>query len=391
MSVVRIVDIREQRLSLRSEIENAWISFQEMDTSMVAVVSDLNRNGKPIVGFGFASNGRYAQSGILRDRIIPRVLGADPETLVDETGENIDPHRVWDAAMRNEKPGGHGERSVAVGILDMAVWDLAAKIADLPLYQFIADRYGDGSADPRVHVYAAGGYYAPGRTLTDLADEMRGYLDAGYGVVKMKIGGASLSADLERIEAVLGVVGTGQRLAVDANGRLDGSQALLFARALEPYGLRWFEEPGDPLDYALLHDVADVYPWPLATGENLFSSQDVQNLLRYGGLRPQTDVLQMDPSLSYGIVEYLRMLDDLRASGWSPSRCIPHGGHQLTLHLAAALHLGGNESYPGVFQPIGGFADGADIQDGYIRLDDAPGIGIERKSELYGRFRELLT
>ncbi len=386
---VRIVDVRERAASLRSDIENAVISFAEMDTSLVAVVSSVERDGRPLVGYGFASNGRYAQGGILRDRLIPRILRAPPEELVDGTGENLDPHRVWDVMMANEKPGGHGERSVAVGALDMAVWDLVAKIGDQPLYRLLAERHGDGRPDERVFVYAAGGYYWPGRPVADLVDEVRRYLDLGYTHAKIKIGAAPLEEDLARIEAVLEVVGSAERLAVDANGRFDLPTALEYARALEPYGLMWYEEPGDPLDFELLREVAAAYREPLATGENLFSRHDTRNLLRYGGLRATSDVIQVDPSLSYGVVEYLRVLETLREHGWSPRRCIPHGGHQLTLHLAAALHLGGNESYPGVFQPIGGFADDAVIEGGYVRLDEEPGIGIERKAPLYRIFREM--
>jgi D(-)-tartrate dehydratase len=388
---VRVVDVRERTVSLRSDIENAFISFRDMDTSLVAVTSSVVRDGRPISGYGFASNGRYAQAGILRDRIIPRLLSADPADLIDASGENLDPHRAWDVMLRNEKPGGHGERSVAIGALDMAIWDLVAKIAALPLHRLLADRHGDRKPDPRVFVYAAGGYYRPGRPVADLVDEMRGYLDRGYTHVKIKIGGAPLAEDLTRIEAVLGLVGSGERVAVDANGRFDLPTALAYAKALEPYGLMWYEEPGDPLDFELLREVAVAYGPPIASGENLFSATDARNLVRYGGLRADRDTIQVDPSLSYGIVEYLRVLAALRDHGWSSRRCIPHGGHQLTLHLAAALHLGGNESYPGIFEPIGGFADDAVVENGYVRLGDEPGIGIEGKATLHRIFRELTT
>jgi L-alanine-DL-glutamate epimerase-like enolase superfamily enzyme len=387
--MIRITDVRERTISLRSKIRNAWISFQEMDTSLVAVVSSPVR-GHPLVGYGFASNGRYSQGGIIRGRLIPRLLAARPEDISDQTGGNIDPHRIWDVLMRNEKPGGHGERSVAVGALDMALWDLAAKIAQQPLSEYLSARFGDGHPDNRIFVYAAGGYYWPGRSLQDLKDEVRGYLDEGYAVAKIKIGAAPLPEDLARIESVMSVVGSGQQLAVDANGRLDLDSALAYARALEPYGLRWFEEPGDPLDFDLLHELAEAYEGSLATGENLFSLADARNLLRYGGMRSSKDVIQVDPSLSYGIPEYLRILSCMESFGWSPRSCIPHGGHQLTLHVAAALHLGGNESYPGVFQPIGGFSDDTTIDAGFVHPGDGPGIGIERKRKLYRLCRELV-
>ncbi len=386
---MRIVDIREKAISLRSEIRNAWISFAEMDTSIVAVITDVARDGTPVVGYGFNSNGRYSETGILHARMIPRILAAEPESLLDDTGANFDPHRIWDVMMRNEKPGGHGDRSVAVGAIDMAVFDLVAKIEGKPLFRLLAEHYGDGEPDEEVFVYAAGGYYYPGKDLEELRDEMRRYLDLGYTVVKMKIGGGPLAEDLRRIEAAVEVVGDGSRLAVDANGRFDLATALAYAEALEPYGLFWFEEAGDPLDYELQKHLCEAYPNPTATGENLFSLQDTRNLIRYGGMRSERDYIQVDPALSYGLVEYLRILDMLTEHGWSASRCVPHGGHQFALHIAAGLHLGGNESYPGVFQPIGGFADDMPVREGRIRPTEDPGIGIERKLELYRVFQQL--
>lgn len=387
--MVRIREIRETVAPLQSRLRNAYIDFSQMTVSVVAIITDVVRDGRPVIGYGFNSNGRYSASGILRERMIPRLLAADPAALLDETGTNLDPHRAWQIMMANEKPGGHGERSVAVGTLDMALWDATAKIAGVPLWRLLADRYGSGAPDPQVWVYAAGGYYEPGKDLAALQDEVRSYLDQGYTTVKIKIGGAPLAEDLRRIEAVLAVVGGGEALAVDANGRFDEATALAYAEALLPYGLRWYEEPGDPLDYALLARVAAAYPRPLATGENLFSLPDARNLLRYGGLRPDRDVLQFDCALSYGLVEYLRILAMLREHGWSWRRCIPHGGHQLSLNLAAGLGLGGNESYPGVFQPFGGFADDIPVENGYVRLPDVPGVGFETKRALYALLREL--
>jgi D(-)-tartrate dehydratase len=387
---VKVVDIRETVVPIRSQIRNAYIDFSQMTVSVVALITDVVREGKPAVGFGFNSNGRYAPSGLLRDRFIPRLRVADPKMLLDETGENFDPARVWDVLMRNEKPGGHGERSVAVGVLDMAMWDAVAKIAEVPLYRLLADRYRGGVFDRRVFVYAAGGYYYPDKDLCALQREMQGYLELGYSVVKMKIGGAPLEEDLRRIEAVLKILKNSDQLAVDSNGRFDLKTAVAYAQALAPYKLRWYEEPGDPLDYELQAALAAHYPGPMATGENLFSLQDARNLIRYAGLRPDRDVLQFDCALSYGLVEYLRILEMLKAYGWAPTQCIPHGGHQLSLNMAAGLGLGGNESYPGIFQPFGGFADGMPVEDSYLGLPEIPGIGFEAKSELFRVMKKLL-
>jgi len=386
---MKITAIHSASVPIASAIRNAYIDFSKMTASVVAVVTDVVRDGRRVVGYGFNSNGRYAQQGLLSERFIPRIMSAAPGSLLNDAGDNLDPHRIWACAMTNEKPGGHGERSVAIGVLDMAVWDAVAKIEGKPLYRLLAERYNGGAVDDKVFVYAAGGYYYPGKNLTALKDEMKRYLDLGYSVVKMKIGGESLADDLRRIEAVIQVTGDPAKVAVDANGRFDLETAVAYAKALRYYGLFWYEEAGDPLDYALQAELANHYDAPMATGENLFSVFDARNLIRYGGMRPDRDWLQFDCALSYGLVEYLRILAMLKEHGWSSRRCIPHGGHQMSLNIAAGLALGGNESYPGVFQPFGGFADDTPVENGYVGLPQVPGVGFEAKSALYKVMRGI--
>ena len=298
MRITNIVDIV---VPISSAIRNAYIDFSQMTASVVAIFTDVERDGKPVVGFGFNSNGRYAPQGLLRERFIPRLKNAKPEEIVDEAGL-IDPIKAWDVMMRNEKPGGHGERSVAVGVLDMALWDALAKAEGVPLWRLLADRYNHGNADETAWVYAAGGYYYPEKDADALQDEMKHYLDLGYSTVKIKIGGADLVTDLKRIEAVLKIVGKGENLCVDVNGRYTIDEALACGDAIAPLKLRWYEEPLDPLDLLMHAALASRYRPPLATGENLFSMQDARNLIRHGGLRADRDWLQFDPALSYGLV-----------------------------------------------------------------------------------------
>lgn len=386
---MRIVKIIESTRPIKSDIRNAYIDFSKMTLSLVAVVTDVIKDGKPVIGYGFNSNGRYGQGGLIRERFIPRILEAQPEDLINDQGDNLDPHKIWNRMMINEKPGGHGERSVAVGTIDMAVWDAVAKIAEKPLYQYLAEHFGDGRSNTSVFVYAAGGYYYPGKGLEQLRQEMQSYLDRGYSVVKMKIGGASLKEDCERIESVLKILGPGQQLAVDANGRFDLKTSIEYGIALSNYPLFWYEEAGDPLDYELQAKLGEVYQGSMATGENLFSMQDARNLIRHGGMRADRDWLQFDCALSYGLVEYLRTLDMLKEYGWSAKRCIPHGGHQMSLAIAAGLGLGGNESYPDLFQPYGGFPDGVKVVNGYVNLPNLVGIGFEGKSDLIKEMHAL--
>jgi D(-)-tartrate dehydratase len=386
-SKLRIVDIRERTLPVASAIANAYIDFSKMTLSLLALVTDVKRDGRAVVGYGFNSNGRYGQGGLIRERFAPRLAEADPKSLINDAGDNFDPDRIWATLMKNEKPGGHGERSVAVGTIDMAVWDAVAKIAGKPLFRLLAERHRR-AAEPRVFVYAAGGYYYPRKGIEQLRAEMRSYLDRGYTVVKMKIGNG-IAEDLPRIEGVLKEIDGRAQLAVDANGRLTLEQAIDYAKMLREFPLFWYEEAGDPLDFALQAALAEFYPGAMATGENLFSHQDARNLLRYGGMRPDRDWLQFDCALSYGLCEYQRTLAAIDAAGWSRRRCIPHGGHQMSLNIAAGLGLGGNENYPDLFQPFGGFPDSVRVEAGHIVMPELPGIGFEGKAELIKVMREL--
>ena len=387
---MKITRIRDAVAPIPSPMRNAVISFDKMTISVVAVETDVLREGKPVVGYGFTSNGRYAQSGIVRERLAPRILEADSATLRDEAAGTLDPSAIWATMMRNEKPGGHGDRAFAAGAIDMAVWDATAKIVGKPLWRLLSERFNGGKFDEQVRVYSGGGYYYPGKEKQGLQDEMRQCRDIGYRLMKMKIGGASLAEDMKRIEWALEVAGAGENLAVDANGRFDLDTARDYARAMEAYGLCWFEEPVEPLDYlahAVLCDSTDI---PIATGENLFSVQDFRNLLRHGGMRPHKDWLQPDPSLCYGLTETLRILEAAERAGWSRRRCVPHGGHQLGLNMAVGLQLGGTESYPGVFKPYGGFADTIPVVDGYTKPHDTPGIGMELRREMFADMRRRL-
>ncbi len=389
---MRIVDIREKTVRLNAAMTNAAISFDDMTASVVAVVSDVVRNGKPVIGYGFDSLGRYAHGSLMMERFAPRVLAASPESLLDADGLNIDPLAVWTAAMRNEKPGGHGERAGAVGLLDTAIWDLVAKLDDKPLWRVLAELYGNGQgpADGRVNTYGSGGHYHPGRGAAALADELKAMRDLGYTRLKIKAGGAPIAEDKMRIEAALEVVGTGANLAIDLNGTFDEARATGFLDAIAGYDLAWIEEVVDPLDFQLQQKVCAIYPGAVATGENLASLADATNLIRYAGLRPDRDLLQFDIALCYGIVEYVRVLAMLESNGWSRTSCYPHAGHLLALHVVAGLGLGSHESAPDDSKIFGGYPEGSVVENGRVSLPDAPGIGFELKPNLYALMKELI-
>ena len=386
---MRITAIREIAVPINSTIRNAVFDFSEMTTSVVAVVTDVMRGGKPVTGFAFNSTGRYACGAQMRDRLIPRVMKAPPDSLLNAAGDNLDPEKILACMMQREKPGGHTERSVAIGTIEVACWDAVAKIADKPLHAVLADKYNNGKVPDKVPCYVGGGWYAPGKGIRELQDEIRMRLDEGYTTMKIKVGGMPIPDDVKRVEAGIEVVGASNRLAVDANAGFNRARALQYAQALKPFRLRWFEEPTDPLDYALLEDVASIYDSPIGTGENLFSTQDIENLVRFGGLRPDRDIIQIDVPQSYGIVQFSRTLEMLKRHKWQRHSIFPHGGNQMTLAIVGGFGLGGCEAYPDVLGVFAGLADDAKVENGYLKLADRPGIGFEAQNQLYAVMKGL--
>ncbi|MBV9795313.1 MAG: mandelate racemase [Actinobacteria bacterium] len=321
---MRIVDIRERAIGI-SRYRDPGIPSGGLTTSLVAVVTDVVRGGRPVTGYGFASVGRYAQSGAL----------------------------------------------------DMALWDAAAKIARLPLHQFLAGRLGRVATGAPVSVYASGGYPYPDGDLAALAQEIRQFTDLGFTHAKIKIGAQPLDEDRRRIEAAAAALAGPGHLAVDAMNAYGPGQAQAAAEALAPFGLWWFEDLCDPLDFATHGRVAARYPHPIAAGEALFSAAEADLLAQHAGLRRDRDILLFDPVHCYGLPGYLRIIDTLTARGWPRRAFWPHGGQLFSLHLVAALGLGGAEANPLAFHPFHGPPAALPVTDGHVPLPDVPGIGFE--------------
>jgi L-alanine-DL-glutamate epimerase-like enolase superfamily enzyme len=342
-------------------MRNAAIAFGEMTASAVAMVSD-----RGITGYAFDSIGRYGKGALLRERFFPRIAGRSD--LVDGGGM-IDPPACARAAMANEKGGGHGERPGAVALIEAAAWDLRAKALGLPLWRAIADYYGrQGSAT--ISAYASCGHF---RTDDVLTDEVRRAVEAGYRCVKIKVAG-DVDQDMKRLERAAAALPSGAQWAVDANGA-PVSEAWL--EAMSPFKLAWIEEPAPPLDFERLARLCRLGQ-PIATGENLFSFDDAQNLVRYGGLRRDRDYIQVDPLLAYGVDEYARIL-----ALWPRERLLPHAGHLFNAHCVAAFGLGMAEAAPDASLVYGGYWDGVRVDGGRVKIPDAPGAGFELKANLF--------
>ena len=387
--MTRIVRIIEKTISLASGMRNADINFNTMTASAVVMVSDVIRNGQPLIGVAFDSIGRYGHGALLHERFIPRALAAQPEQYAHSSKPGIDPVRFWSLLMANEKAGGHGERAGAVGLLDAAAWDLQAKIEDKPLWALLAEEFPGTSSPSRTPVYASGGHYRSEDGIDALQREVTGYRQLGFERFKIKAGGLPIDQDLKRIDAVIQTIGDPRRLALDFNAGLTGTNAHEWLNAVKGYDLAWVEEPVEPLDYELLANLCASYPGAIGTGENLFSYADTRNLLRHGGMRPNQDLLNVDISLSYGLVEYTRILELMAQNGWQRSACIPHAGHLLSAHAAAGFGLGGHETAPN--HPIfGQYPDDCRIENGFLQLGERPGTGLEHTSGLHAIFNALI-
>jgi len=347
-------------VSIATPMRNASIAFGEMTASALAVESD-----RGITGYAFDSIGRYGKGALLRERFFPRLAG---KTFVDGNGL-IDPPAYARAAMANEKAGGHGERPGAIALIEAAAWDLRAKQQEVPLWRSIADYYRtQGSAT--ISTYASCGHF---RTDDVLTDEVKRAVDAGYRCVKIKVAG-DVGEDQKRLERAAASLSSGTQGAVNLNGAVAGEK---WFDAVAPFKLAWIEEPAPPLDFEALKRVSALGQ-PIATGENLFSFDDARNLVRYGGLRPERDFIQVDPLLAYGVDEYSKIL-----KLWPAAHLLPHAGHLFNAHCVAAFGLGMAEAAPDAALIYGGYWDGVRVDGGRVKIPDVPGAGYEAKANLF--------
>ena len=284
--------------------------------------------------------------------------------------------------MQREKPGGHTERSIAIGTIEVAVWDAVAKIAGKPLYRVLAERYNGGGRRRRCLATSVAGGTQPGKGIPELLNEIRERLEQGYHAMKIKVGGATIPEDVKRVEAALKVVAGSRNLAVDANGAFDRSRALAYAEALAPFKLRWFEEPPirSPTGYPLRS--------PRIT-KRRSAAAEISSPLRtwriWCALAGCAPIATFSRSMCRNPMASCSSRARWRCSrsrGWRRSAIFPHGGNQMTLHIVGGFGLGGCEAYPGVFGVFAGFADDARMEDGYLELPDRPGIGFEAQNGL---------
>ncbi|MDP3061926.1 MAG: mandelate racemase/muconate lactonizing enzyme family protein, partial [Chloroflexota bacterium] len=273
--------------------------------------------------------------------------------------------RVWRKMYDGWRhPASKGDSMVAMSRIDIAVWDIVGKALGQPVYRLM------GGARDRVPAYAAGGYYEPGKDLSQLQKEMADYLKTGYNAVKMKVGRVSLGEDMARVRAVREAVGEATLLMVDANHAFTAAQAIQFGRAVEQYHPYWYEEPVPADDYRGGAEVCAALDTPVATGENEYSRWGFRDLIEGRA----ADIIQADPGVCGGYTEW-RKIAALATAHHLP--LAPHGHGNLGAHAVASIPEGLTvETYPEYQVRLAEFIELFPIEKGEIVLPQKPGLGM---------------
>lgn len=300
----------------------------------------------------------------LRDR----VLGEDPFNV----------ERIWAKMYLPKVYGRKGMEMHAISSLDIALWDIIGKAAGRPLYQMM------GGYRPAVPVYIAGGYYLPGKGIKELQDEMRTNVAKGVHAVKMKIGGASISEDLERIDAVRDAVGKDVDIMVDANNAYSRIEALKIGRELDKRNIFWFEEPLHVDDLEGCAELTEKLVTPIAIGENEYTKWGFKEIID----KHAANILNADAQILGGITEWKKVADLAMSAHIMVA---PHGDQEIHIPLVAAVPNGLIAEYydsntNGLLHAM--FTEKiVPNKDGFIKAPDHPGIGIEIDFEQLEQYR----
>jgi L-alanine-DL-glutamate epimerase-like enolase superfamily enzyme len=236
-----------------------------------------------------------------------------------------------------------------------------------------------------VPAYIAGGYYAEGKDLNELAEEMQEYVSWGAKAVKMKIGAIPLKEDAKRVKAVREAIGPDVKLLLDANCAYRYYEAIQFAKLVEEYEPFWFEEPVAPDDYEGLRKLADKTIIPIATGENEYTRYGFRDLIQ----QKAVPILNADACILGGITEFMKVAALAQAYDLDIA---PHGTQDVHVHLVAAISNGLIvEFYPA--SHFGPLAEEMYIKplelnnDGTVSPPESPGLGLELNFEPLAPYR----
>ncbi len=332
-------------------IANGLHTYTHSSLGLVRVETDAG-----VVGIGLGSLGAEVEAAIAR--FGSEIQGQDP----------LDVERLWHAMWVPKLVGRRGLTTRAISAIDIALWDLRAKVAGMPLYKML------GGFRDRVPTYIAGGYYEEGKGLAELAQEMHSNVEMGARAVKMKVGALSLRQDAERVRVVREAVGPDVQVMVDANCAYKAYEAIQLARLIEDCDIFWFEEPLAPDNLQGHRQLARATTIPIATGENEYTRYGFRDLITHEAAA----IFNADALIMGGVTEFMKVAALTQAYDLMLA---PHGPQELHVHLVAAIANGLIlEFYRDTVDPMWGRIYRHTLTlnpDGTVSPPDVPGIGLD--------------
>jgi L-alanine-DL-glutamate epimerase-like enolase superfamily enzyme len=330
---------------------NGLHTYDTADLTVVEIETDSGITG---YGMGRPRPGERQ----FRELFLNRIVGRNP--LMTEA--------IWADLWSPKLYGRRGAETRALSSIDLALWDVKAKAANLPLHQLL------GGFQTELPFYVAGGYYTEGKGLRELQAELDSYAVLGARGVKMKVGGMSIADDVARVRAAREAIGDDIELLIDANCAYRASEAIQFAKRVEEFRPYWFEEPVQPDDYDGFRTVAETTWIPLATGENEYTKFGFRDLIATRAI----SVLNPDARYTGGVTEFMKIAALAQAHGLDIS---PHGDQQAHLQLLAAIPNGRLlEYYPKQVKHMASasFVMPPEMTDhGTVLVSEAPGAGMD--------------
>ncbi len=330
---------------------NGLHTYDTADLTVVEIETDAGVTG---YGMGRPRVGERE----FRELFLTRIVGRNP--LMTEA--------IWADLWSPKLYGRRGAETRALASIDLALWDVKAKVANLPLYQLL------GGFQAELPFYVAGGYYTAGKGVRELQAELESYAALGARGVKMKVGGLSLAEDAGRVRAAREAIGDDVELLLDANCAYRAAEAIQFAKRVEEFRPFWFEEPVQPDDYDGFRAIGKATSIPLATGENEYTKYGFRDLISTRAI----SVLNPDARYTGGVTEFMKIAAMAQAHGLD---ICPHGDQQAHLQLLAAIpNAGLLEYYPKQVKHMASasFVNPPEMTDhGTVLVSDEPGAGMD--------------
>lgn len=358
---ITAISTQEYRWPRAKPITNGLHTYTHVDFALVKIETDIG-----LTGIGLGNGGPIWRASVAT--LGNLLIGEDP----------IDVERLWNKMWVPKLTGRRGLVTRAISSIDIGLWDIRGKAANMPLYKLL------GGFRDRVPTYIAGGYYEEGKGLKELAQEMEQNLRMGAKAVKIKVGGVPIREDIARVRTVRETIGPDVKLLIDANCAYRWYQAVQLARRVEECDIFWFEEPVQPDDYDGHRKLAQATIIPIATGENEYTRYGFRDLIKHDA----ASIFNADAKILGGVTEFMKVAALAQSVDLDIA---PHGSQDIHVHLVAAIANGLIlEFYRDSTDPMWGriYNDTLRLNDdGTVSAPNVPGIGVDPNYAALAEYR----